>query len=56
VLEASPLAVRAIREPRLAERPAPVVVVFHAVKPGIRAWCQRGRSSFDVRRSSGGDG
>ena len=40
VLEASPLAVRAIREPRLAERPAPVVVVFHAVKPGIRAWFQ----------------
>jgi SAM-dependent methyltransferase len=40
VLEASPLAVRAIREPRIPERPAPVVVVFHAVRPGIRAWLQ----------------
>jgi malonyl-CoA O-methyltransferase len=53
-LETSPLAVRAIREPRIADRPAPVVVVFHAVKPGIRAWFQHSRSTFDVRRSSGG--
>jgi malonyl-CoA O-methyltransferase len=53
-LQASPLAVRAIREPRIADRPAPVVAVFHAVKPGIRAWFQRSRSSFDVRRSSEG--
>jgi malonyl-CoA O-methyltransferase len=53
-LQASPLAVRAIREPRIPDRPAPVVAVFHAVKPGNRAWFQRGRSSFDVRRSSGG--
>lgn len=34
-LEAAPLAVRAIREPRVPHRPAPVVVVFHAVKPGV---------------------
>jgi malonyl-CoA O-methyltransferase len=53
-LEASPLAVRAIREPRIPDRPAPVVAVFHAVKPGHRAWFQRGRSPFDVRRWSGG--
>ena len=44
-LEASPLAVRAIREPRIADRPAPVVVVFHAVKPGLRAWFERGRTA-----------
>ena len=37
LLKASPLVVRAIREPRIAGRPAPVVVVFHAVKPGMRA-------------------
>ena len=53
-LHASPLAVRTIREPRIAGRPAPVVAVFHAVKPGIRAWFHRSRSTFDVRRSSGG--
>ena len=41
LLEAAPLAVRAIREPRVAERPAPVVVVFHAVKPGLRAMLHR---------------
>ena len=51
VLEASPLAVRAIREPRIPDRPGPVVAVFHAVKPGIRAWFQRSRSSIDSRRS-----
>lgn len=44
-LEASPLAIRAIREPRVPDRPAPVVVVFHAVKPGIRALFQRNRTS-----------
>ena len=44
-LEASPLAVRAIREPRVPDRPAPVVVVFHAVKPGIRALFQRNRTA-----------
>jgi malonyl-CoA O-methyltransferase len=44
-LEASPLAVRAIREPRVPDRPAPIVVVFHAVKPGIRALLQRHRTS-----------
>ena len=44
------LAVRAIREPRIADRPAPVVAVFHAVKPGIRAWFQR--EPFVVRRST----
>lgn len=44
-LEASPLAVRAIREPRIPERPAPVVVVFHAVKPGLRAWFERSRTA-----------
>jgi ubiquinone/menaquinone biosynthesis C-methylase UbiE len=44
-LEASPLAVRAIREPRIPERSAPVVVVFHAVKPGMRAWFQRSYTS-----------
>jgi len=54
VLEASPLAVRAIREPRIPDRPGPVVAVFHAVKPGIRAWFQRSRSSFDSRRSPDG--
>jgi len=27
------------------ERPAPVVVVFHAVKPGIRALFQRNRTA-----------
>ena len=43
-LEASPLAIRAIREPRVPDRPAPVVVVFHAVKPGIRAVFQRNRT------------
>ena len=53
-LRALPLAVRAIREPRIPDRPAPVVAVFHAVKPGIRAWFQRSRSTFDVRRSSDG--
>ena len=42
-LKASPLAVRAIREPRVPDRPAPIVVVFHAVKPGIRAILQRNR-------------
>ena len=52
-LQASPLAVRTIREPRIPDRPLPVVAVFHAVKPGIRAWFQRSRSTFDVRRSSG---
>ena len=44
-LKASPLAIRAIREPRVPERPAPVVVVFHAVKPGIRALLQRNRTA-----------
>ena len=44
-LKASPLAVRAIREPRVPDRPAPVVVVFHAVKPGIRAIIHRNRTS-----------
>ena len=53
-LRALPLAVRAIREPRIPDRPAPVVAVFHAVKPGIRAWFQRSRSTFDVRRASDG--
>lgn len=53
-LQASPLAVRAIREPRIPDRPAPVVAVFHAVKPGIRAWFQRSRSALDGRRSSNG--
>jgi malonyl-CoA O-methyltransferase len=43
LLEASPLAVRAIREPRIAGRPAPVVVVFHAVKAGLRAMSPRSR-------------
>jgi malonyl-CoA O-methyltransferase len=52
-LQASPLAVRTIREPRIPGRTAPVVAVFHAVKPGIRAWFQSSRSC-DVRRSSGG--
>ena len=52
-LHASPLAVRTIREPRIPDRPAPVVAVFHAVKPGIRAWFLRSRSTFDVRRSLG---
>jgi malonyl-CoA O-methyltransferase len=42
-IEASPLAVRAIREPRIADRPAPVVVVFHAVKAGLRATPPRNR-------------
>jgi SAM-dependent methyltransferase len=32
LLEAASLSVRAIREPRVAGRPAPVVAVFHAVK------------------------
>ncbi len=50
LLQASPLAVRAIREPRIAGRPAPVVVVFHAVKPGIRAWFQR---SHAIRQAQG---
>jgi malonyl-CoA O-methyltransferase len=45
LLQASPLAVRAIREPRVSGRPAPVVVVFHAVKPGIRACFERSRSA-----------
>ena len=44
-LEASPLAVRAIREPRISDRSAPVVAVFHAVKPGIRAWFLRSQAS-----------
>jgi SAM-dependent methyltransferase len=44
-LQAAPLAVRAIREPRIPGRPAPLVVVFHAVKPGMRAWFQRSRAS-----------
>ena len=44
-LEASPLAVRAIREPRVPNRPAPVVVILHAVKPGIRALFQRNRTA-----------
>lgn len=44
-LKASPLAVRAIREPRVPDRPAPIVVVFHAVKPGIRAILQRNRTA-----------
>ncbi len=34
-LERSSLRVQAIREPRIDGRPAPVVVVFHAVKPGF---------------------
>ncbi len=51
-LEASPLAVRAIREPRIRDRPAPVVVVFHAVKPGIAP--VSAPSSFDVRRRRAG--
>jgi SAM-dependent methyltransferase len=33
LLERAPFVVRAIREPRLAGRKTPVVVVFHAVKP-----------------------
>jgi SAM-dependent methyltransferase len=33
LLEQAPFVVRAIREPRLAGRKTPVVVVFHAVKP-----------------------
>jgi malonyl-CoA O-methyltransferase len=37
LLEASPFGVRAIREPRVAGRPAPVVVVFHAVRVHRRA-------------------
>ena len=44
-LDASPLAIRTIREPRVPGRPAPIVVVFHAVKPGIRAVLQRNRTS-----------
>ena len=35
-LEGAALAVRTVREPRLAERPAPVVVIIHAVKRGVR--------------------
>jgi malonyl-CoA O-methyltransferase len=34
LLAGAPFTVRAIREPRVAGRAAPVVVVFHAVKPG----------------------
>jgi malonyl-CoA O-methyltransferase len=34
LLEAASLEVKQIREPRIAERTAPVVVAFHAVKPG----------------------
>jgi ubiquinone/menaquinone biosynthesis C-methylase UbiE len=34
LLSAAPLVVRAIREPRIEGRATPVVVVFHAVKPG----------------------
>ena len=34
-LERAGLQVRAIREPRIAGRPAPVVVVFHAIKPAL---------------------
>jgi malonyl-CoA O-methyltransferase len=52
-LDASPLAVRAIREPRIPDRPAPVVVVFHAVKPGMRAWLQRSRTSRQAMEGSG---
>jgi hypothetical protein len=33
LLERAPFVVRTIREPRLAGRKTPVVVVFHAVKP-----------------------
>jgi malonyl-CoA O-methyltransferase len=47
--DASPLAVRAIREPRIAGRPEPVVVVFHAVKPGLRAWLPRSRHAGEAR-------
>jgi malonyl-CoA O-methyltransferase len=36
LIEAAGLAVRTIREPRIAGRPAPVVVVFHAMKAGCR--------------------
>jgi SAM-dependent methyltransferase len=45
LLEQAPFVVRTIREPRLAGRKTPVVVVFHAVKP---------RAS--VRSRSGKDG
>jgi malonyl-CoA O-methyltransferase len=43
LLGESPLAIRAIREPRVAGRPAPVVVVFHAVKAGLRTVSPRNR-------------
>jgi malonyl-CoA O-methyltransferase len=40
LIAASPLRVRAIREPRLAGRRAPVVVVFHAVRDLPHAPCE----------------
>lgn len=41
LLEQAQLSVRAIREPRLGGRKPPVVVVFHAVKPGRAAKVRR---------------
>jgi malonyl-CoA O-methyltransferase len=41
LLEEASLQVRTIREPRLSGRASPVVVVFHAVKPGMPASAKR---------------
>jgi SAM-dependent methyltransferase len=48
LLERAPFVVRAIREPRLAGRKTPVVVVFHAVKPRAPF---RSRSGTDRARA-----
>ena len=50
LLERASLSVRAIREPRINERPAPVVAVFHAVKRrGCAVSASTGRSDRPAR-------
>jgi hypothetical protein len=49
LLERAPVVVRTIREPRLAGRKTPVVVVFHAVKRGLAAMRRRTPPSASPR-------
>ena len=51
LLAQAPFVVRAIREPRLAGRKTPVVVVFHAVKPVRRRTHFSSRSGTDRARA-----
>lgn len=46
-LERASLSVQTIREPRIEERRAPVVVVFHAVKSGVGAGSEWGQTPVD---------